>query len=133
MKKTILTITMAVFCATSLVFASGKTENMNHSNNTSSEISVVLVNDFCMAIIKGDKTTVEKFIELGENVNQQSNGMTPAMYAARYNRTEILKALIQHGANLKTKSAEGHRALKYAELSGANEAAEIIKSHLEKK
>jgi ankyrin repeat protein len=131
MKKTILTVTMTILCGAFTVSAS--TIDESKTGFTISETSVVLVNDFCMAIIKGDKIAVEKFIELGENVNQQSNGMTPAMYAARYNRTEILKALIQHGANLKAKSTEGHQALKYAELSGANEAAEIIKAHLKKK
>lgn len=130
MKKTILTLTMSVFCATFTVFASNPKENVTEL--ATYETAVVLVNDFCMAIVKGDMAAVEKFIELGENVNQQSNGMTPAMYAARYNRTEILKALITHGANLKAKSDEGYRALKYAELSGADEAATIIKEHLKK-
>lgn len=132
MKKTILTVTLGILCVTGSLFASTGTETSNLLLDEE-VITTVVVNDFCMAIIKGDKDAVEKFIELGENVNQQSNGMTPVMYAARYNRTEILKALIQHGANLKAKSDEGHRALKYAELSGADEAAEIIREHLEKK
>ncbi|XLS28354.1 ankyrin repeat domain-containing protein [Flavobacteriaceae bacterium M23B6Z8] len=132
MKKTILTVTLGILCVTTSLFASARTEITTGTFDNETILTEV-VNDFCMAIIKGDKAAVEKFIEMGENVNQQSNGMTPVMYAARYNRTEILKALIQHGANLKAKSFEGHRALKYAELSGADDAAEIIRAHLEKK
>ena len=130
MKKTFLTVILAALCVNSVVFASPELKSTSYNTT---EVASALVNDFCMAIIKGDLAAVEKFIELGENVNEQSNGMTPAMYAARYNRVDILKALIVHGANLKAKCIKGHHALKYAELSGANEAAEVIKAHLAKK
>ena len=58
--------------------------------------------------------------------------MTPVMYAAKFNRTEILKLLISKGVNLKQKSNQGMTALKYAELSNAQEAVEIIKEALDK-
>ena len=54
--------------------------------------------------------------------------MTPAMFAARYNKAEILELLIANGANLKTKSDKGYTAEKIAELSNASDALEVLKS-----
>ncbi|SFS67172.1 Ankyrin repeat-containing protein [Zhouia amylolytica] len=90
------------------------------------------VGPFCMAIVNGDVETVKKLIELGADVNQKSsNGMTPAMFAARYNRCEILQLLIAKGADLKVKDSKfGRTALKYAELSKATKAHKIIKEAL---
>ena len=53
--------------------------------------------------------------------------MTPLMVAARYNKVEIIKFLLANGAQSDTKSESGLTALKYAELSKANEAIEILK------
>lgn len=80
------------------------------------------VSSFCLSIAKGDLETVKKLIELGTDVNEKSNGMTPAMYAARYNRVDILKLLVENGANLNVRSDMGFSAIKYAELSKAKEA-----------
>ena len=80
------------------------------------------VSPFCMSIAKGDLETVKKLIELGTDVNEKSNGMTPAMYAARYNRVDILKLLVEKGAKLNVRSDMGYKAIKYAELSHAKEA-----------
>lgn len=90
------------------------------------------VNSFCVSIAKGDIDTVKTLITRGEDVNQKSNGMTPVMYAAKFNRTEILKLLIEQGANLKAKSNKGYTALKFAKLHGASDAEVIIKEALAK-
>lgn len=74
-----------------------------------------------MAIVKGDLETVKKLIELGADVNEKSNGMTPAMFAARYNKTSILQLLVKHGAELKGKSIKGLTAMDYAKQSNAND------------
>jgi ankyrin repeat protein len=128
MRKTILT-TAAVF----LLAVGGI-----HANNTNmhqpEEIMGIVKNDglnpFCKAIVNGDIETVQKLISLGEDVNQKSLGMTPAIVAARYNKVEILELLIAHGANLKIKSDKGYTAKKYAELSNATEALHIIETAL---
>lgn len=107
----------------------------NFETPTTNERSEIIikpsVSPFCMAIVKGDIETVKKLIELGVDVNQRSNGMTPAMFAARYNKCEILQLLIKNGANLKLKhSTTGHTALKIAELSNASKAQKIIEEAL---
>lgn len=82
------------------------------------------------AIIKGDTETVKKFVEYGADVNEKSNGMTPLMLAARYNRVDIIKFLLSKGANLKTTNEKGLTALKYAQISNAPEAEAVIKEAL---
>ena len=93
------------------------------------ELTPVKVNTFCMAIVKGDIDTVKKMIELGSDVNQRSEGMTPLMYAARYNRVDIMKVLIEKGAKVDTRDGKGYSALKYAKLSNAKEAIALLKKH----
>tara|TARA_R110002072_G_scaffold4240_1_gene29918 strand:- start:7157 stop:7558 length:402 start_codon:yes stop_codon:yes gene_type:complete len=85
-----------------------------------------------LSVIKGDLETVQKLIALGADVNQKWNGMTPAMYAARHNRVEILKVLIAKGANLKDRCNKRHNAAYYAKISGATEAENLIAQTLAK-
>ncbi|WP_299552662.1 ankyrin repeat domain-containing protein [Seonamhaeicola sp.] len=131
MKKTIITTAFALCVAVVSVNATSTTSTID--NNSTSEY-FFKVNSFCVSIAKGDFDTVKKLIERGADVNERSNGMTPAMYAAKFNRTEILKLLIDKGANLKLRcTSKNYTAVKYAELHGADEAAAIIKENLKKK
>ncbi len=86
------------------------------------------VSPFCASIAKGDFETVKKLIELGTDVNQKSNGLTPAMYAAKYNRVDILKLLVENGAKLNLKSDLGFSVKKFAELSNAKDALAYLES-----
>ncbi|MBC3757317.1 MULTISPECIES: ankyrin repeat domain-containing protein [Hyunsoonleella] len=95
--------------------------------------AVYEVNPFCVSIAKGDFDTVKKLIDRGVDINQKSNGMTPVMYAAKFNRTEILKLLIEKGAKLKTKSDKGMTAMKYAKIHKATDAEAVLKEALTKK
>lgn len=128
MKKSIIITAIALSFSIATVNAKTITETVNHPTET-----VFKVNSFCVSIAKGDFETVKKLIERGADVNEKSNGMTPAMYAAKYNRTDILELLISKGANLKVRSDKKMTAIKYAELHGAKEAATIIKENLLKK
>ena len=80
-----------------------------------------------MAIQKGEIDLVKKMVEYGADVNERSAGMTPLMVAARYNKAEIIKFLLANGAHTYIKDDKGFTALKYAELSLANEAITILK------
>lgn len=129
MKKTIIITAVALCFSIVAVNAESLT-----TNATSTTVETVFkVNSFCVSIAKGDIETVKKLINRGADVNEKSNGMTPAMYAAKFNRTEILKLLIDKGANLKVRSDKKMTALKYAELHGATDAAAIIKEVTAKK
>lgn len=89
-------------------------------------------NPLCIAISKGDSETAKKIVEYGGDVNQTYNGLTPLMIAARYNNVEMINLLIAKGANVATKDEKGNTALRYAELSNAKEAVEILKVALKK-
>lgn len=128
MKKTIIISAIALCFSIVNVNAKTTTENLSTSNYE----YFFKVNSFCVSIAKGDLETVQKLIVRGADVNEKSNGMTPAMYAAKFNRTEILKLLIFHGADLKAKCDKKKTALDYAELHGAKDIVTILKEELSK-
>ena len=128
MKKTII-ITAVALCL-SVVTVNAK--SLTNFNSTYKVETAFKVNSFCVSIAKGDFETVKKLIARGADVNEKSNGMTPAMYAAKFNRTKILKLLIDNGANLKVRSDKKMTAKKYAELHGAADAEAVIEEALAK-
>ncbi|MGO4921523.1 ankyrin repeat domain-containing protein [Maribacter spongiicola] len=126
MRKVCITLSMVALTFTA-------TAKANDTKNLVSEheielVSRVDISSFCKAVIQGDLETVKRLIDLGEDVNQKSLGMTPVMFAARYNKVDILKMLIKNGADLKIQSSQGYTAKRYAELSNASEALEIIET-----
>lgn len=129
MKKSIIISAIALCFSIVTVNASTVNSNIKTPNKT----VYFKVNSFCVSIAKGDIATVVKLLAFGEDVNEKSNGMTPAMYAAKFNRTEILKLLIKEGANLRAKSSKNKTALQYAKIHGAKDTAAIIKKALSKK
>ncbi|PJJ10780.1 ankyrin repeat protein [Flavobacterium sp. 1] len=124
MKKSIIYLGVALITATSTLSAS----NLYSFSNTLHEVnSSETASPLSIAISKGDVNIVKKFIEYGADVNEVSNGMTPLMVASRYNQTEIIKLLLAKGAIRYAKDENGFTALKYAELSNANEAIALLK------
>ncbi|MBO0331619.1 ankyrin repeat domain-containing protein [[Muricauda] lutisoli] len=130
MKKTIFTV-----AAVSMLALSGISANELKTIETEATIEMVSPDDlsaFCKAVMQGDVDTVKKFIELGEDVNQKSLGKAPIHYAARYNKAEVLKVLIDNGADLKKRCDGGMTAMKYAELSHAKDAMAVLKAAMKK-
>ena len=125
MRKTVLIIAVAMGLTAPYSYATNRSFTSNHSLEV---ITKSEVNPFCMSIVKGDFDTVKKLVELGADVNEVSLGLTPAMYAAKFNKVDILKFLVEHGANLKKRSDKGFTAKRYAQLSNAQEALEYLKS-----
>lgn len=129
MKKTIIISAIALCFSTVTIHAKSTHSNIDNFNVE----TVFKVNSFCISIAKGDLETVKKLLALGEDVNQMSDGMTPVMYAAKYNRTEILELLIANGADLKVKSDKKMTAIKYAEIHGAKDAYQMLEKALSEK
>lgn len=105
----------------------------NKLNITSNHAITTPVNDnissLCKAAMQGDVDKVRSLIAMGENVNEKSLGMTPAMYAARYNKAEVMKVLLLNQANLIIKSDQGYTVKEYAEMSKATDVLEVIDSN----
>ncbi|WP_026811731.1 ankyrin repeat domain-containing protein [Arenibacter latericius] len=131
MRKTIVIAAIAFLCM-SAGFSANKPMD-KHEN-----FSVLLLetprelSSFCKAIVEGDVATVKRFIDLGEDVNKKSLGKTPAIFAARYNKAEILSLLIKNGADLTVRCDNGYTAKRHAEFSNATDALAVINAHLRK-
>lgn len=102
------------------------TKSFSVLENSTKVIIQQKVNTFCKLIQLGELEAVQNLIDNGTNVNQKSCGMTPLMYAARQNKSEIVDLLISRGAKLKIKSDKGMTALQYAEQSKATECYNLI-------
>lgn len=126
MRKTILTVAVAFLLTVTGVYAESNEDR--DLAITSTTVTNAKLNSFCKAIMQGDFDTVKRMIELGEDVNQKSLGMSPAIFAARYNKAEILQLLIDNGADLTVKSDKGFTAKKHAELSNAKDALAVIEN-----
>ncbi|MGX7668945.1 ankyrin repeat domain-containing protein [Flavobacterium pedocola] len=124
MRKTISLLALAIAASTNVALAS------NVESATLKNVAIVKydVSPLCVAISKGDLTTVKKFIEYGMNINETKNGMTPLMFAARYNQPEIAKLLIEKGAKVWEKDLNGFTALQHAEAGKAEKVIEVLKS-----
>lgn len=126
MKKSIVYLSIALLSIGNVAMAS------TFENNETAKVVVLKLKNgspLCQAVAKGDIDTVKKMIEFGSNINEASNGLTPIMVAARYNKVEILKLLLENGAKTSIKDEKGFTALKHAELSNAKEAVEVLKAH----
>ncbi len=111
-----------------------KKVKVKKSNMNMEVVYSTTVNAFCKFITTGDYETVVSMIKAGEDINQKSVGLTPLMYAARYNRVPIVKLLIANGAELDAKSDKGYTALKYAKICHADDAYKVIeKAIIDKK
>ncbi|TGD58831.1 ankyrin repeat domain-containing protein [Flavobacterium humi] len=122
MKKTII-LGLALVAFANVSFAS----NSNLSVQNSIEV-VFKPTPLCSAIIKGDLETVKKFIEYGADVNESSEGLTPLMLAARYNKAEIVTLLLEKGARIDAKDERGLTAAKYAEMSNATDTMALLRN-----
>jgi len=131
MKNHILTAALAFGLIASA--NSIKESNLQNDLQNVPRISITDVSPFCQSISKNDIETVKKLIKLGENVNKFSFGKSPLMYAARYNRIEMINLLVENGADIKAIDEHGNRASEYAKRSGAVEAYELLKEMKKKK
>jgi hypothetical protein len=74
-----------------------------------------------------------QLIEAGINVNYQyplsksyADGMTPLLYACKWNNFELVKMLVDYGANVQTRDKNGNTALSMARANGNNQIANFL-------
>ena len=118
-----------IFFFLSLFVVVGTHANISNKMISSEQITSTFkeeISSLCKAAMQGDVEKVRSLIALGEELNKKSLGLTPAMYAARYNRAEVLKVLLLNGANLNIKSDKGYTAKEYATMSNATDVLAVI-------
>ena len=120
MKKSVVYLSVVLASFANMSFASPV------QGSEKSSIVVFDVTPIGNAIIKGDIETVKKFIEYGVNVNEYFNGITPLMLAARSNKVDIVKLLLEKGADAGLKDQRGYNAAKHAEMSKAVNTLAIL-------
>jgi hypothetical protein len=66
-----------------------------------------------------------QIVETGVDVNYQyplsksyADGMTPLLYASKWNNFDLVRLLVERGANLNTRSKDGGTALSFARANG---------------
>ena len=129
MKKSIFTFALALVLTSGITTASEAHPSLSNSSEYPVEkLAALNLNSLCKAIIAGNYDMVTQLIQMGEDINQKSLGKTPAMYAARYNKADILSLLIEKGADLSVKSyQEKQTAEEFAVNSNAKETIEVLK------
>lgn len=129
MKKSIFTFALALVLTSGIATASEAHPSLSNSSEYPDEkLAALNLNSLCKAIIAGNYDMVTQLIQMGEDINQKSLGKTPAMYAARYNKADILSLLIEKGADLSVKSdQEKQTAEEFAVNSNAKETIEVLK------
>lgn len=122
MKTTIITLAVLL----------GSIGTQAHNNQLTTAITHIektthLLPPLSLAVVKGDVETVKKFIEYGADVNETNEqGVTPLMFAARYNRVDMMQLLLSNGAKKDAKDNQGVSVLEYAERSQAKEAILLL-------
>ena len=105
-----------------LSFGTVSATESNVNNKLNTEKSNAKMDNLVKQIKEGNYEKVKTLLESGSKVNEKSNGLTPLMFAARYNRDKIAKLLIGFGADTKMLSDNGKfTALKLARISKSKE------------
>ena len=127
MKKFVLTA-----LAIALSFGTITAASTSYEAPVKTNLEYPNVSTFCKLIRAGNFEAVKAMVENGTDINRKSTGLTPLMFAARYNKADIVQLLIDNGAKLKTKSERGYTALEYAKMSKAHESYKVIAKALGK-
>ncbi|REE27382.1 ankyrin repeat domain-containing protein [Winogradskyella pacifica] len=124
MKKSVIVLALALGFSVSNVNASNdlKTSGLNEVI-----VNTVEVSPLTRAVATGNLEEVNRLIKAGADVNAKSNGMMPIHYAAKYNRVEIIKALITAGSEIHKPCDKGYTPVRHAQKSNAKEAEMFLK------
>jgi len=124
MKKSVVVLALALGFSISNLNASNEILISNPEVET---LKTVEVSPLCKAVATGNLSEVNKLIKAGVDVSAKSNGMMPIHYAAKYNRVEIIKALITAGSEIHKPCDKGYTALRHAKKSKAIDAENFLK------
>lgn len=126
MRKSILVF--GILCSLMFNKANASTEPLNERKVV--KTSIRNLQPLSIAVATGNYEMTRKFLEFGSDVNQATKtlGITPLMFAARYNKVELLKLLVANGADTDVRSRVGITALGYAKLCNASDSVKYLES-----
>lgn len=126
MRKSILVF--GILCSVMFNNVNAHTEPVNERKVV--KISVRNLQPLSIAVATGNYEMAQNFLKFGSDVNQATKtmGLTPLMFAARYNNVELLKLLVANGADVSVKSRVGVTALGYAKLCNASDSVKYLES-----
>lgn len=83
-----------------------------------------------MAVAQGFSEGVRLLLRKGADPDvRNTNGVTPILWAVRYNNLECLKLRYEAGANIRVKDAEGCNALVVAAKNGSKDVVQYLIDH----
>lgn len=98
------------------LFLSDKVNNIDYNSGMGTPLMA--------AVMSGNLVILEKLIALHANVNlADTQGKTALIYAAFFNKNDVVKVLLKAGANTKLKDSDGKTALDFANF---NKNTELI-------
>ena len=109
MKKTIIILGLVLTAFTNVAEASTVSASIL---TTSKEIVNYNNSPLYNAIVRGDLAVLKKIVECGSDVDETSNGLAPLIFAGRYNKVDILKYLLEKGADKQINDRRINTALK---------------------
>lgn len=116
------------FLSSLLIIACISTIYAEDNANYSAEID--LYEGFFSAIEMDSFNEIKQFVEFGIDINYQYDGSkTPLMIAAMMGSGRSLSTLLEMGADVEIKSAEGKTALDYAEINGDKYIIMMLKAN----
>lgn len=89
---------------------------------------VIISNKICEAVVSGNAKRLRSFLLADSDAYEiiDTSGRTPLHLAALHNDVNIIKLLLNHGANKKSIDMIGHTPYDLAKLVGAVEATQCL-------
>ena len=148
MKKIFL---ITSFVVSSLALSQSVTDKMKNAFETDNPVSLIEeikvqklnINDcfelkektysLFAIVIKMDRQKVfSELINQKADLNQICEDKSPLMYAVKYGKINMVKQLVEAGADINVRNSEGANAFHYAQKYQQKEIEEYLKSNLQK-
>ena len=107
-----------------------QTSNCFNSTVSSIEIDSDLVDRFLSAAYEGDVSTVNELLEEGVPIDCVDGRDQTALFRAVFNnRTDVIRLLLQNGANANKRNRLGNTPVHYAAMVNSTEAIAVLLKH----
>jgi len=119
-------------CMAALASCAGNQKKTNEESKGGAEVSVSAPEmDLHTAVVTGDMGVVKGHIAAGSDLDIQepTAGSSPLITAAVFNKVDMVRALLEGGANVNYQNQEGSTALHTAAFLCRQEIVEVLLAH----